>query len=99
MDCCPICLSNAIHGPFTVGPWQATNNANRFGLATVDKSGNQCCSFNEGQYKTFKEASEAAQELDPEEVYADHFDGSMYDPCDDYGPPDSDPYDRDGPYY
>lgn len=73
---------------------------NTFGLIAVDKDGNGHCSFNDGYYKSREEANEAGADMTEEDILAlVHEDG--YDPYydDDYGPPDSDPYDRDGPYF
>ncbi len=93
---CFICGGSKNHGLFTVGVWQATQNSSRFGLGSVDPTdGVICCSFREGDFSSYAEAKEAADLTDVQELYAEHqvlVDDSYND---DYGPPDSDPYDVD----
>ena len=96
---CFRCGGSKNHGLFTVGVWQATDSPHLFGLGSVDpKTGEVCCSFREGDFKTYEEAKEEADSTDVQELYAEHQIMQEED-MSDYGPPDSDPYDRDySPY-
>ena len=101
MRCCPICHGTK-RAPYGLGVWELENEdaPSEFGFGSTDKHGEVCCSFGKELFKSKAEAQEAVSRLDIEEVYAEHDDCSgAYADMSDYGPPDSDPYDRDGPYY
>ena len=91
---CPICQQNPKDGPFTLVPWQASVNHTRFGLGTANKRGEVCCSLNEGEYTSFEEAKEAAQNTSIEELYAD-----FGYPQDDYEDQSYGDYEMFGPDY
>ncbi len=92
---CFICGGSKNHGTFTVGVWQAVSNLSLFGLGSVDpKDGQVCCSFREGEFANREEAAEAAREADVQELYGELQSKQENDDYD-YGPADSDPFDRE----
>lgn len=96
---CVICKGRNTKNYNKVGVWASTNiSPTSFGLGTTNEKGEVCCSFREGWYKTREEAEEAARETSIEEVIEERG-GYNEDDNGDYGPPDSDPYDREPMQY
>lgn len=91
---CPICGHNKNDGPFTLIPWRASQNHTRFGLGTANAKGEVCCSLNEGDYSSFEEAKEAAENTSIEEIARD-FDV----PYDDFEDQSVGDYEMFGPDY
>lgn len=73
----------------------------KYGLIAVNEAGEGHCSFKECDFATRKDANEYGGHFTKEaiEALADENRYMKEDTYDDYGPPDSDPYDIDGPYY
>lgn len=90
---CPICGHHKNDGPFTLVPWQASANHTRFGLGTANKRGEVCCSLNEGEYASFEEAKEAAEDTRIEDIAND------FAPCDDFEDQSPGDYEMFGPDY
>jgi hypothetical protein len=74
----------------------------KYGHGCLTDKGVIHCSFDEGTYDSREEADEASADVDIEQLNIERREEArMYDDdyFFDYGPPDSDPYDRDGPYF
>lgn len=73
---------------------------NTFGLIAVDANGDGHCSFYEGDYESRQEADAAGADMTEDDILAmAEEDRYLDEDYGDYGPPDSDPHDRDyAPY-
>lgn len=99
---CPICGNKVNITSIVTYPSSDEDEPETYGHATLTDKGEIHCSFNEGAYKSREEADEAANDVN---IYELAYERQMqealheYDDFLDYGPPDSDPYDVDGPMW
>lgn len=70
-----------------------------FGVGFMSADGTVCCSISGESYPTREEAQDAADSQPLEQWLVDEDRSYMDDDYLDYGPVDSDPYDRDGPIW